>query len=236
MAGYLFAELVAGFFLFVLLRYGIARIAARRDLALVAAFAAFMVLALLVSGLGLLAHAAELGRLAETRPLSSREDLLNWEGSGPAVVAARIDPETPAALEDYVAYVESEGFDWRPALDLVLDDGSRVSAGGDYDPANWEYVFDTSFVKAGDPVVVIGRPQRFTPTGGDGPDQGVDLQAEVVFRGRYEDFREEYLPGQRIESGISLALAAVSGAAALIVSVLALARIGRSWREMTADR
>ena len=234
MAGYIFAELVAGFFLFLLLRYAIARIATRRDLAPVAFFAAFMVLVMLVSGLGLLAHAAELDNLQEKKPLSSREDLLSWDGPGPAVVTAQIDPDTPTALEDYVAYVESEGFDWRPALALILDDGSRVSAAGDYDPANWDYEFDTSFVKAGDPVVAIGRPQRFTSTGGDGPAQGVDLQAEVVFRGRYEDFAEEYLPGRQVESAISLALAAVSGAAALILSALSLVRIGRRWRITTA--
>lgn len=235
MAGYLVAILIAGFFLFVLLRYGIVQIVSRRDLALVAFFAVFMILVMLVSGLGILAHAAELDSLQEKKPLSSQEDLLNWAGPGPAVVAAQIDPQMPAALEDYVAYVESEGFDWRPALALILEDGSRSSATGDYEPANWGYEFDTSFVKAGEPVVVIGRPQRFTSAGGDGPTQGVDLQAEVIFRGRYEDFAEEYLPRRRVESGISLVLAAISGAAALIFSALALARIGRRWRGMTAD-
>ncbi len=235
MAGPITGALIAGFFLFVLLRYGIVQLVSRRDLALVAFFAAFMVLVILVSGLGLLAHSAELGNLQEKKPLSSREDLLNWAGPGTAVVAAQIDPQMPAALEDYVAYVESEGFDWRPALALILEDGSRSSATSDYEPANWGYEFDTSFIKAGDPVVAIGRPQRFTSTGDDGPTQGVDLQAEVIFRGRYEDFAEEYLPGRRVESGISLILAAITGAAALIFSVLALARIGRRWRGITAD-
>ncbi len=234
MAGSIIGTLVAGLFLFVLLRYGLERISNRRDLALAAAFAALMVLALLASGVGLLGHSAGLKALAEASPLSSQEDLLNWKGSSPTVVTATIAPDMPVALDDYVAYVEEEegGYVWRPALELVLDDGARVWTSGDYEPVNWDYAFDISFLKAGDLVVAIGEPLRTANISGDNPAQGVELNVQVLYRGRYEDFRAGYLPGRRTEANISLVLAAVIGVSTVVFVGLAVVRFGLRWRNL----
>ena len=235
MAGSIIGALVAGFFLFVLLRYGLVRIANRRDLAMVAAFISLMILVILASGVGLLGRAFELNTLEDTVPVSSQEDLLDWRGSDPAVVTAMIAPDMSTTLEDYVAYVEEEegGYAWRPALELVLDDGARVWTTGDYEPVNWDYAFDTSFLKAGDLVVAVGEPLRAVNIGGNNPAEEVYLRVKVLYRGSYEDFREGYLPGRRTEANVSLALAALTGVIAMIFNGLAVVRLGRHWRDLS---
>jgi hypothetical protein len=233
MAGLVVALLVAWLLAWLLLRRALPRtnslmVAVPIYLAAVVLAAFFFFIAMLA-----FSQSAALEATATLEPLDTLDEVMAQRGEDQILVTGRISSRMDRALADYVAYVEVEedGYSWLPALEIDLADRQSLDVSDGYAQANWLVEGDYLVLKAGDPVVVLGEPDATSSSLATGQGvSGVGLQAQLVYRGSYDSYVSDYLPGQNWPVTLGVFLAAVGLFSAALMFIIPLPKLYGLWR------